>query len=233
MAAAATARPYPRHAHRLPSQTMRPALRALLAAAVLWMGPCSFRGAPSTLAVASWDFAIQPQKSATAHPATRALAQAQQPRVGAVPVCVATEYYCGVADNLLDGAYSALAAHNCTQDSGRTDHISRQGFTSESLGYAPACSHTQAQATHCAPVFPDFSAWTCGSHVIDDATYQSFQQFQGECQPACVDSSAASALPSQYYWSVSNWTACTNPCEGGLQTRQIACMNSVDGTYAP
>ena len=33
----------------------------------------------------------------------------------------------------------------------------------------------------------------------------------------------------QYYWAVSDWGACSAACNGGTQTRTIACMDALDG----
>ncbi len=36
----------------------------------------------------------------------------------------------------------------------------------------------------------------------------------------------------QYYWTVSDWGACSAACDGGVQTRAVSCMNSLSGLCA-
>ncbi|KAK9815540.1 hypothetical protein WJX72_005402 [[Myrmecia] bisecta] len=78
----------------------------------------------------------------------------------------------------------------------------------------------------------DIGVWICGDHVVTDAVYQSTLTNKGSCQADCSLSGSSLAMPSQYYWQVSGWTACTNPCDGGIQTRTAACINSADGSQA-
>ncbi|BDA48393.1 probable disintegrin and metalloproteinase with thrombospondin mo at N-terminal half [Coccomyxa sp. Obi] len=79
---------------------------------------------------------------------------------------------------------------------------------------------------------PDQQVWVCGDYVITDSAYQLHTEYNATCQPACMDSSAALSLPTQYYWTASDWGACSAACDGGVQTRTVACMNSLDGSQA-
>lgn len=70
----------------------------------------------------------------------------------------------------------------------------------------------------------------CGDYAITDSAYQLHLEYNATCQPACMDSSSSLSLPTQYYWAPSDWGACSAACDGGVQTRTVACMNSLDGS---
>jgi len=76
----------------------------------------------------------------------------------------------------------------------------------------------------------DVQLWYCGTYVIMDSAYQLHKEYNATCQAACVDSAAGLSLPSQYYWAVSDWGTCSATCDGGVQTRTVSCMNSIDGS---
>ena len=76
----------------------------------------------------------------------------------------------------------------------------------------------------------DIQLWFCGDFVITDSAYQLHKKYNATCLAACVDSSAALSLPTQYYWAVSDWGTCSATCDGGVQTRTVSCMNSIDGS---
>ena len=76
----------------------------------------------------------------------------------------------------------------------------------------------------------DIQLWFCGDFFITDSAYQLHKRYNATCLAACVDSSAAYSLPTQYYWAVSEWGTCSATCDGGVQTRTVSCMNSIDGS---
>ncbi|KAK9917449.1 hypothetical protein WJX75_004476 [Coccomyxa subellipsoidea] len=78
----------------------------------------------------------------------------------------------------------------------------------------------------------DLQLWVCGDYAITDSAYQLHSEYNATCQPACMDSSSSLSLPTQYYWAPSDWGACSAACDGGVQTRTVACMNSIDGSQA-
>lgn len=79
----------------------------------------------------------------------------------------------------------------------------------------------------------DLQLWVCGDYAITDSAYQLHSEYNATCQPACMDSSSSLSLPTQYYWAPSDWGACSAACDGGVQTRTVACMNSIDASCAP
>ena len=68
--------------------------------------------------------------------------------------------------------------------------------------------------------------------MITSASYSVLQSSKATCAASCSQSSAALAMSSQYYWNASAWGACPVQCDGGLQTRTVSCVNSLNGMCA-
>ncbi|KAK9843606.1 hypothetical protein WJX84_004872, partial [Apatococcus fuscideae] len=75
----------------------------------------------------------------------------------------------------------------------------------------------------------DVGIWTCGEHVVMSETYHNIQANKDTCLADCSLSASPLALPSQYYYQVSEWSSCSDACDGGFQTRSITCHSSQDG----
>ncbi|KAK9854809.1 hypothetical protein WJX84_004417 [Apatococcus fuscideae] len=75
----------------------------------------------------------------------------------------------------------------------------------------------------------DVGIWVCGDHVVASDTYHTIQGNKGTCLADCSMSSSPLALPSQYYYQVTDWSPCSDACDGGFQTRSITCHSSQDG----
>ena len=69
--------------------------------------------------------------------------------------------------------------------------------------------------------------------MIPAASYKALQQDRSACVADCTQGSTALALPLQYYWNASAWQPCPVACDGGFQTRDVACVNSVDNRCSP
>ena len=78
----------------------------------------------------------------------------------------------------------------------------------------------------------DLNVYICGDSIMTAAEYALLQSTRGSCQGSCTLSSTTLAVPSQYYWTVSDWSTCTASCGGGTQSRTAACMNSITGGSA-
>lgn len=121
-------------------------------------------------------------------------------------------------------------------------------MTSQSscLSSGPACAWHPVQASaacaliscHACPKFTkpsvwdtDVGIWSCGEHVVASETYHNIQANKGTCLADCSLSANPLALPSQYYYQVSDWSSCSDACDGGFQTRSITCHSSQDGGY--
>ena len=78
----------------------------------------------------------------------------------------------------------------------------------------------------------DVGIWSCGEHVVMSETYHNIRAHKGTCLADCSLSASPLALPSQYYYQVSEWSSCSDACDGGFQTRSITCHNSQDGGCA-
>lgn len=79
----------------------------------------------------------------------------------------------------------------------------------------------------------DMNTWTCGLYTFTDTAYQKYKELGPACLEDCSDSAAGLALPTQYYWTASDWSTCSAACDGGVQTRSLACMNSLDSLCGP
>lgn len=74
-------------------------------------------------------------------------------------------------------------------------------------------------------------AYTCGDFVMTAAEFTALYDDKGSCQSTCSLSSTGLSLTSQYYWAISDWSACSAACGGGIQDRAASCMNSVTSEY--
>ena len=128
-------------------------------------------------------------------------------------LCTSQEYYCTDASVYMDTAFAQATSGNCTTDSGTYCWL---------LG-----SLATTHATHSSPA-AELGLVFCEGLVIPEASYKALQQERSACVADCTQSSTALALPLQYYWNASTWQPCPVLCDGGFQTRDVACINSVD-----
>ena len=68
--------------------------------------------------------------------------------------------------------------------------------------------------------------------VLTAATYSTIKDNLNSCPVDCSNS-AASSNSTTFYWQVSDWSTCSVPCNGGLQTRDVVCHSAVDGRCSP
>lgn len=64
--------------------------------------------------------------------------------------------------------------------------------------------------------------------VLTASAYNTIKDNLNSCPVDCSNS-AASPNSTTFYWQVSDWSACSVPCNGGLKTRDVVCHSAVDG----
>ena len=135
-------------------------------------------------------------------------------------LCSSQEFYCTDASVYMDTAFTQAASGNCTADDGA---CSPHGGRPSPPTLVPASLRS--------PPAAELGVVFCGGLVIPVASYKALQQDYSACVADCTQGSNALALPLQYYWNASAWQPCPVTCDGGFQTRDVACVNSVDNRY--